>query len=86
MTDKVKTWWEQYAVQIVGLIVIMVGFYFTTNFRMQSAEDAFKNHETRIQSLEIEQAKTSILLRRIDERVEAIDRKIDKMIESKGTK
>lgn len=86
MTDKIKSWWEQYAVQIVGLIVIMVGFYFTTNFRMEGAEAINKNHETRIESLEIEQAKTTILLQNIMEKTNKIDVKLDKILEIRGTK
>ena len=86
MVDKVKSFWEQYAVQIIGIIVIAVGFYFTTNFRMESAENAFKNHEARIQSLELEQAKTTVLLHSINQQVETIDRKLDKIIEGKGVK
>lgn len=83
MTDKIKTWWEQYSVQIITVLFFAIGFYFLTNFRMEGAEAINKNHETRIESLELEQARTTILLQTIMQKTEKMDNKLDKLLERK---
>lgn len=86
MTDKLKTFWERYAVQIISIIVIAAGFYFTTTIRLDAHKDMILNHETRLKVVEMENAKTAAILERLEKRIDAIDQKIDRLIEQKAIK
>lgn len=86
MTDRIKTFWEKYMVQIVTVLIIAVGFYFTTTTRLDAHKEMILNHETRIKVVEIENAKTGAILDRMEQRLDRMDKKIDKLIERQGLK
>lgn len=86
MTDRIKTFWEKYMVQIVTVLVIAVGFYFTTTTRLDAHKEMILNHEMRIKVVEIENAKTGAILDRMEKRIDQMDKKIDKLIEGQGLK
>lgn len=86
MTDKIKTFWDRYAVQIISVLVVAVGFYFTTTIRLDAHKDMILNHEQRIKTVEIEMAKGNVILERLEKKTDQIEQKLDKLIESKGIK
>ena len=83
MTDRLKTFWEKYAVQIFTVLVIAIGFYFTTNTRLDSYHDLLLNHELRLKTVEVEIAKNNAILERLEKKVDEIDAKLDRIVEGK---
>ena len=86
MTDRIRSFWEKYAVQIITVLVLAVGFYFTTNVRLDAHKDMILNHEQRIKAVEIEMAKGNVILERVEKKTDQIEQKLDKLIEAKGIK
>ena len=83
MTDRLKTFWEKYAVQIFTVLVIAIGFYFTTNARLDAHRDMILNHELRLKTVEVEIAKNNAILERLEKKVDDIDAKLDRFVEGK---
>lgn len=79
MTDKIKTIWERYAVQIISVLVLLIGFYFTTNAKLQMID----NHESRLKTVEIQIATNNAILERLESKVSDINMKLDKLIDKK---
>ncbi|MCA0387598.1 MAG: hypothetical protein LCH52_03800 [Bacteroidetes bacterium] len=84
--EKVKTFWERYTVQIITVTVIIVGFYFTTNAKLESNKEVLSNHETRLKLVEIQTAQNNVILERLEIKVSDINKKLDRLIEAKGIK
>lgn len=79
MTDKIKSIWERYAVQIISVLVLLTGFYFTTNAKLQQVND----HELRIKVVEIQIATNNAILEILEQKVSDINHKLDKLIDKK---
>lgn len=86
MVDKIKTFWEKYIVQIITVLVIAIGFYFTTTTQLESQREMLINHELRLKVVELENAKTGAILERVEIRMGIIDTKLDKLMEFRGLK
>lgn len=79
--EKIKTFWERYTVQIITVLVIIIGFYFTTNAKLQANAEMISNHEIRLKLVEIQTAQNNVILERLEIKVSEINKKLDKLVE-----